>query len=121
MWIKKLQSGTTRKAKGQLFKSNRACCLGVALSECNLDKKSDFIKAKSLLDTRILKFLNLRNEDGKIISERVKPKWRKLLSTMVKDGNTVYSLAWINDKTTMSHVDIGNFINENREAVFLTP
>jgi hypothetical protein len=111
-WIKKLQSGTTRKAKGQLFKSNRACCLGVALQTCGLDEKKFFIFETTLSGSETMSALNLRGEEGEFLYHKVSDKWKKIIGT--EHGN----LAGLNDNTKLSHVDIGNFINENREAVF---
>lgn len=116
-WIKKLKSGTTRKAKQTLFKSNRSCCLGVALEVCGLDKKKDFLGKTDLNSTETFKVLKLKSEEGFIDMNHVSEKWKN----KIKDYNMlagIFSLAGLNDETTMSHVEIGKFIDENREAVF---
>lgn len=118
-WINKLISGTTRKAKGRLFKSNRACCLGVGLQVCGVDKKSDHIEDGSLIDCRLTTDALKINYEGTINLNLVSKKWKKqiLEETDFSDSDGL-SLAALNDYSNWSHVKIGQFINENRKAVF---
>lgn len=121
-WIDKLLSGTTRKAKGQLFKHGRMCCLGVAAKECGLDKKHTINCKFNLAHTETLKALKLYDCNGFIFIKNVSKKWIKKLKLYpdLQDQilNKKIALVSLNDDTNMSHVEIGKFINENRKAVF---
>jgi hypothetical protein len=55
----------------------------------------------------------------------IKPKWIKIIeeatdrATLLTSGTSLYSLTLINDNTSLTHVQIGEFIDQNREAVFI--
>lgn len=117
-WIKKLMSGTTRKAKNQLFKSNRACCLGVGLQVCGLDKKSDHINDGGLAECNLTKEALGIDEEGTFLIESISKKWKEEMFKENIPSTNGYSLAGLNDYTNWSHVKIGKFINENRKALF---
>lgn len=118
-WIRKLVSGTTRKAKGRLFKSNRACCLGVGLMMCGLDGKKDHINHSDLFDCQsTIDALRLSDSEGSINKKEISSKWKLYLEEKGVNFDDYVTLATLNDSTNMSHTEIGNFINENRKAVF---
>lgn len=117
LWIKKLISGTTRKAKGALFKSNRMCCLGVAESVCGFYTKKELENQdKGFLTDMTKKELNLRSENGSFNCDKLNRKWKNILLKWELNGAS--NLAVVNDCTNLSHVQIGQMINENREVFF---
>lgn len=107
-WIKKLKSGTTRKGTRVLRRSNTFCCLGVGAKVCNPKKPVDSI---SFLPDEFVTALGLKSDLGEFDPNKVSDKWL----TKIRYFNT---LAELNDETSMSHIEIGKFIDENREAVF---
>lgn len=115
-WIEKLLSGTTRKAKGKLFKSNRMCCLGVAESVCKFHGRQ-FLDKLGGLTEETMKELKLRDSLGSFLLINLSKKWKNILLKHEINANSL-SLAWVNDTTTLSHVQLGQMINENRKAFF---
>lgn len=115
-WIAELKSGKTKKHEGELANGHGGfCCLGVAaklhgLKTCNLkgeDDLEDFQEVK--------RSLLLRSEVGDFDIMKVS----KTLSTYTNKGRVdVNCLALMNDHG-WTHVEIGKFIDENRDAVFL--
>lgn len=113
-WIDRLKSGKTRKAKKELADGKgRNCCLGVAINVCKLEKmkRSKDRDSEDLTDfPQTLKALNLNDHLGAIKSSKLNKKWKTRI-----EFNSLVSL---NDHTDMSHKEIGEFIDQNREAVF---
>ena len=123
LWVDTLKSGKTRKMKDQMNSKNQSmCCLGVAVKVCELES------LPSRKDEREFSFgLVLENEDlrdfpktkkalkihynGKFKLSAISPKWRKRIGVWS-------NLAELNDNTKLSHKEIGEFIDENRKAVF---
>ncbi len=129
-WIKALKSGETRKAVGAMIKSGGAmCCLGVAVKTIGtLSLKACRVNDVCSLDPNFFPAeyasLKLDGDYGKIDTSKLSKKVLDVLSVLRKrnkeyvDEHTFFSLAGLNDYTKMTHVDIGNFIDKNREAVF---
>lgn len=115
-WIARLKSGKTRKAKATLADGKgRNCCLGVAINTCKLEKmpppESELREDEDLsCFPKTLKALRLNDSSGTIKLSNVKLEWLDKIS-----GS---SLIEINDNTEMSHKEIGEFIDQNRKAVF---
>jgi hypothetical protein len=61
------------------------------------------------------KRLHLRDETGEIHMSKINKKWREFIKN--KGIEIPNALSVLNDNG-MSHVEIGKFIDENREAVF---
>lgn len=128
-WIKKLKSGTTKKAVGALVQNGGSmCCLGVALRTLGpLSWKECNTKLVFTLDPSVfpLEFgiLGLRSEYGLFDQSKIKKKWAKLIAEITNDSKDdlsyLYSLAGLNDLTSLTHAQIGEFIDQNREAVFV--
>lgn len=128
-WIKKLKSGTTKKAVGALAKNGGSkCCLGVGIATMSpLSWKVCEAEEVCTLEYRRFpseyRHLSINGEYGKFDIDKVKPKWRKIIedSTLKNEDDLgyLYSLAGLNDLTSMTHAQIGEFIDQNREAVFV--
>jgi hypothetical protein len=130
-WIKALKSGETRKAVGAMVKRGGSmCCLGVAVKtigtlSLKVCRDNDVCTLDPSFFPTEYANLNLNGEYGKIDTSRLSKKTIAALSALKKknkdyvDDQSFFSLAGLNDCTKMSHVDIGNFIDKNREAVFL--
>lgn len=127
-WIKKLKSGKTRKTREKLESTEGGsyCCLGIGAMICE-ESNPHWRNDDNLFyccDT--LERLALRDEDGKIEWNLVSEKWKKiLLEKGLMRTNSVLSLAGLNDGiwpakgiNGLTHKEIGQFIDENREAVF---
>lgn len=116
-WIKKLKSGTTRKTTGQLRKSNCFCCLGVGIKSC--EPKTSINDYDGTLEgfVDVKNNLNIDNV-GTILTSKISDKWKKKLKDSKITWYEAISLTVLNDETDMTHIDIGKFIDENREAVF---
>lgn len=116
-WINKLKSGTTRKAKNTLLQEGGSkCCLGVAISECGLEELklghiAVDIDSSHFPNTAAI--LRLQTSSGSYNPKLVKGKWAK--DSRVK---TYCSLMSLNDDTNMTHKEIGEFIDANRELIF---
>ena len=123
-WIRRLKSGKTRKCKNELNDGKGSfCCLGVGINSCKLEK----ISSRTIFDRsecldgheypQTYDKLNLKSEDGKFDWDKVSDKWKDILKEkgISKQQNF---LIYLNDDTNMSHKTIGQFIDENREAVF---
>jgi len=115
-WIARLKSGKTRKAKYTLADGKGGnCCLGVAINACKLEKMPP-LESKLRGDedlTRLpktLKALNLNDPTGRIDLSKINPIWDEKIMCD--------SLIGLNDYTEMPHKEIGEFIDQNREAVF---
>jgi len=127
-WIRRLKSGKTRKAIGKLQEkgSQKRCCLGVGAKICgesivdyyngncyNEEDLTDFDKTRNLLHI---------NAGGTFEFEEVSEKWKKKIIERL--SGTAGSLVTLNDGGefskgyAFSHREIGEFIDENREAVF---
>jgi hypothetical protein len=125
-WIKKLKSGTTKKAIGELAQNGGSmCCLGVALRTLGpLSWKKCQSTLVSTLDPAVFPFeygiLGLKGEYGPFDRSKVKKKWLKLIDEKIDPDSFghIDSLVAINDHTSLTHVQIGEFIDQNREAVF---
>lgn len=119
-WIAKLKSGETKKAKMMLNHRNGCmCCLGVGIKVCRLEpmpstgnnRPVGVVNDEDLTYfPETLRALGLKI-GGAFDITKVKKKWLP----MIDDCETLVSL---NDTTKMSHAQIGQFIDENREAVF---
>lgn len=114
-WIERLMSGKSVKHKGKLFSPNKNsnCCLGVAARVCGVDGKDKYVASLSNYPDVTNKIRI--NNSGRIDMSRVKQKWKKYFDS--KGIN--YNLISLNDDTNMTHKQIGEFINENRSAVFI--
>jgi len=120
-WIDRLKSGKSHKKERQLFgsRTNSNCCLGVAAMVCH-DKGLCEIN-RSCVPTDLSEVAPVVVEKlkitfgGEIDTTKVKKKWVEYFDKKGYDYNSLISL---NDETHMSHREIGNFINENRSAVF---
>ena len=120
-WIAKLKSGETKKAKRTLnHKNGYMCCLGVGIKVCGLEPMPSTNLTKRPLevinDEGITYFPKTQSALGlKIGGEfditKVKKKWLPII-------DNCETLVGLNDCTNMSHAQIGQFIDENREAVF---
>lgn len=122
-WIARLKSGKTRKCTNLLNDGKgRHCCLGVAINTCKLEKietRSSF-RVEDLYDyKKTLKILNLRDNEGSFLVDKISEKWKQILENQ-KSKESLDSLISLNDCTKLSHRQIGEFIDENREAVFLS-
>lgn len=120
-WIAKLKSGETKKAKATLnHKNGSMCCLGVGIKVCGLEpmpptnltkRPSEVLNDEDLTYfPETLQALGLKI-GGAFDLYKVKKKWLPII-------DYCETLVGLNDNTTMSHVQIGQFIDENREAVF---
>jgi len=119
-WIAKLKSGETKKAKTTLnHKNGCMCCLGVGIKICGLEPMPSTNLTKRPLevinDEDITHFPKTRSAlnlkiGGAFDISRVKKKWLPIID----DCETLVGL---NDCTSMSDAQIGQFIEENREAV----
>jgi hypothetical protein len=139
IWLDKLLSGTTRKTTGNLAHRGCFCCLGVAawLIEEDDDWRYEepdttgYRDKSSDLDTcpTVKQKTRLKGRYGVINWGKVsgREKWRQIFlqnsmevwfRKRMMSTNPSITLADINDGTTMSHKEIGQFIDENREAVF---
>lgn len=128
-WIKKLKSGTTKKAIGALAKNGGSkCCLGVGIATMRpLSWK--VCEAQEVYTLQHKRFpyeyrnLSINGEYGELDINKIKPKWRKIIEDSIlkneDDLSYLYSLAGLNDLTSMTHAQIGEFIDQNREAVFV--
>ena len=122
-WIARLKSGKTRKCINALNDGEgRHCCLGVAINTCKLER-IERISSRSLEDLydykKTLESLNLRDGEGHFLVDKISEKWKQVLENQEsKEG--LDSLIRLNDYTKLSHRQIGEFIDENREAVFLS-
>lgn len=109
-WIARLKSGKTRKAIGRLADGKGGnCCLGVGINTCKLEKMKPVGNSddEDLTDyPKTLAALKLNSPGGAIDYSKLKT-WA-FFGTLVS----------INDLTNMSHKEIGEFIDQNREAVF---
>lgn len=120
-WIKKLKSGTTKKAKGVLKRGGRQCCLAVGI--CVVGERFT-PKEKIDLDPEhyplTSEALGLNGPEGPIDLNKVSDKWKKEMenSKMSIENIKCPLLTSLNDYTSWSHVKIGQFIDENRSAVF---
>ena len=129
-WIKALKSGETRKAVGAMIKRGGAlCCLGVGVKtigtlSLKVCRENDVCTLDRNFFPTEYANLNLNGEYGKIDTSKLSKKTIAALSVLKKknkdyvDDQSFFSLAGLNDYTKMTHVDIGNFIDKNREAVF---
>ena len=122
VWIDRLKSGKTRKYKGALKapKSNAFCCLGVACKLAGDDINTELDLAGH---DEVYESLRLRSLVGEIDVKLVKPKWKWILEPYKDNwGCEQYSsiaLADLNDSAKgISHKVIGEFIDQNRKAVF---
>lgn len=129
-WINRLKSGKTKKAKGELIKNGGSmCCLGVAIKTMQpLSLKLCESQNVCTLDKNYFpdayKNLSLRDAEGKFDEHAIRPKWIKIIdeattSQRMEKAGRPRSLAQLNDDTSLTHVQIGEFIDQNREAVFL--
>lgn len=119
-WIAMLKSGETKKARRMLNNKNGCmCCLGVGIKACGLEpmpstgnnRPPEVVNDEDLtFFPETLQALGLKI-GGAFDVSKVKKKWLP----MIDDCETLVSL---NDNTKMSHAQIGQFIDENREAVF---
>lgn len=119
-WIAKLKSGTSRKFKGALRDPERGayCCLGVACHLAGEPMHPDDVCLFGHPD--VMNKLKLNSSMGQIDIDKVKPQWRSMLDLTDHTGNKAeYSLASLNDYGQISHQKIGEFIDANREAVFV--
>jgi hypothetical protein len=117
-WIAKLKSGKTKKATEQLADGEgRFCCLGVGARVCGVPTK----KMKGLADLEefpeVMAKLGLRSDSGHIDSSKIVESIEGFSKTTNVYG---YRLASLNDNG-WTHVEIGNFIDANRDAVFREP
>lgn len=124
-WVDRLLSGKTRKCKLQLADGEgRNCCLGVAANVCKLEDirgtdhehedLSCFVETMSVLKIK---------KNGEYDESKVSEVWKEKLNDYYQKCEVRYfeidpSLMSLNDNTNMTHKEIGQFINENREAVF---
>lgn len=120
LWIDTLKSGKTRKLKGKMNTLNQCmCCLGVAVKVCSLEKLPNR-RVEVELDNEDLEDFILTAEAigvydcGRIKTEYVNKKWFKRIGPHE-------SLVSLNDNTDMTHQEIGQFIDENRKAIFHDP
>ena len=124
-WIDKLMSGKTRKCKDQLADGKgRNCCLGVGINVCKLEQIQSPLKAINEDLTCFVKTMEVLkiNSNGQINFNKLTTEWKRKLKAIRKKSklrNNFYSLIELNDYSDMTHKEIGQFINENREAVFL--
>ncbi len=129
-WIKKLKSGTTRKAKGELIKNGGSmCCLGVAIKtmqplSLKLCENAHVTSLDKMFFPDVYKNLSLRDAQGGFEEDIVKPKWIRIIDEATVPNHVGVmarprSLAQLNDNTSLTHVQIGEFIDQNREAVFM--
>jgi len=129
-WIKALKSGETRKAVGAMIKSSGAmCCLGVAIKtmqplSLKLCESQNVCTLDKLYFPDVYKNLSLRDGEGAFVMGVVKPKWIKIIDETtipqyLGENGRPRSLTQLNDHTSLTHVQIGEFIDQNREAVFL--
>ena len=122
LWIDTLKSGKTRKLKGAMNTTNQCmCCLGVAVKICGLEslpnrKKEGCLENEDLNDFPTTGAAMGIEGEGPIKMDLIKPKWRKKIEGIVS-GST-YCLVTLNDNSDMTHQEIGQFIDENRSAVF---
>lgn len=130
-WINRLKSGKTKKSKGELIQNGGSmCCLGVAIKTMQpLSLKMCQDNNICTLDMKhfpeVYKNLCLRSDEGVLHVKMITPKWIKIIeeatdpATFLTSGTSLYSLTLINDNTSLTHVQIGEFIDQNREAVFI--
>lgn len=120
-WIARLMSGKSVKHKTKLFGPNKNsnCCLGVAARVCNdagLCEINQNPYASDLHDVDEIVNKKIRVKfNGVIDTTKINKKW---LSYFIKHDYIYTSLVDLNDETNMTHKEIGQFINENRKAVF---
>jgi hypothetical protein len=130
-WINRLKSGETKKAKGELIKNGGSmCCLGVAIKtmqplSLKMCQDNNICTLNMNYFPEVYKNLCLRSDEGVLHVKMIKPKWIKIIeeatdrATLLTSGTSLYSLTLINDNTSLTHVQIGEFIDQNREAVFI--
>ena len=124
-WVDRLLSGKTRKCKLQLADGEgRNCCLGVAANVCKLETikgtnhdNEDLKSFEKTLAALKIHFNGLYDEDkiSELWKEKLKDYYQKCEDQHFEICPSLMSL---NDNTNMTHKEIGQFINENREAVF---
>lgn len=113
-WIDILKSGKTRKYKTALKDPLRGayCCLGIA---CKLAGEEMGTHADLTYLESVMAKLRLNTPNGHINWDLVRGEWQ-YLNTGAK------SLAGLNDADeNISHKVIGEFIEQNPEAVFMSP
>lgn len=122
LWIDRLKSGKTRKCQDELADGKGGnCCLGVAINVCGLEKmKPTGHRESENLDDAPKTMEALKIEaDGGFDLDKLAPKWIERIEEL---NSSMYpaldSLILLNDETSMTHKEIGQFIDENREAVF---
>ncbi len=119
-WIAALKSGKYRKACGQLSKSGRYCCLGVACEIARItpelqvsvvrertdDGDFTYDNREQYLPTRITTALKLRGDSG---------SFKDYIET---DSATAHGLTDLNDDARWSHRKIAEYIEANPWNVF---
>jgi hypothetical protein len=124
-WIDRLMSGKTRKCKMELADGRgRNCCLGVAVNVCKLER----IATTDHTDENLARFEETLSalkieKDGTFDTNKVSDEWIEKIAKYYSQCEehlfeATDSLISLNDNTNMTHKEIGQFINENREAVF---
>lgn len=124
-WVDRLLSGKTRKCKLELADGNgRNCCLGVAVNICKLER----IASTDHSDENLSYFIETMSalgvgKNGEYDESKVSEPWKEKLNNYYQKCEDRHfeidsSLMSLNDNTNMTHKEIGQFINENREAVF---
>lgn len=124
-WIDRLLSGKTRKCRMELSNGcGGNCCLGVAINVCKLETIRGTLHSDEDLGPfkQTKKALNL-DKAGTFKKSKLSKKWLKKLEEKYKNKNHAFlqrnsTLIDLNDAIDMSHKEIVEFINENREAVF---
>lgn len=121
LWVDTLKSGKTRKMKSQMNSKNQSmCCLGVAVKVCGIEslpsRRDEHVFSLVLENEDLRDFPKTKKAlkihyNGKFKLSAISPKWRKRIGVWS-------NLAELNDNTNLSHKEIGEFIDENREAVF---
>jgi hypothetical protein len=92
------------------------CCLGVAVKVCGIEElpnrnEVEGLHNEDLDDFKLTGKAIGVSGAGNIKKEYVKKKWLERIEPHT-------SLVSLNDNSDMTHVEIGQFIDENRKAVF---
>lgn len=130
-WIKKLKSGTTKKAVGELIKNGGSmCCLGVGIRSMQplslkMCQKTSVCTLEERYFPQVYANLSLRSSEGIFDVDKVMPKWIKIIDRAtdpqrIGEAGSPRSLTELNDYTSLTHAQIGEFIDQNREAVFVS-
>lgn len=127
-WIDTLQSGKTQKHRGTLKNSMQEayCCLGIGVCICEPKTKIKSTESALELRPKTLEKLRLKSVGGQVQLNKVSKKWmNKILKRFKMQNLRFLELTELNDgidneeQTSFSHQEIGKFIEENPEAVFI--